>query len=256
MSNHGASNESASNQRALNDGEALGESLPGLTTRRTLLLWALAFLLANLTASIVVLVSYGADTDGVTPVWVVGVSALSMWTAYIVVLFKISEKYGVADFARDYRIRFSMKDLWGIPLGIASQFVLVTLVTYPLTKLFPDQFSVEEVEERARDLADSATGAWMIVLFAVVVIGAPVIEEIVYRGFLQQGLARNIAPKVALVVSAAIFAAIHLRPVEFPGLFAFALVLGVAYQRTQRLGLPILTHMAFNASGLIVVTLL
>lgn len=236
---------------------AVSDSLGGLSARRTILLWLMAFLVANLTATIAVLVTYGASDDGDTmPVWVVGVSALSMWSAYIVVLFKISEKYGLGDFVRDYRIRFSLRDLWGIPLGVASQFILVTAVTYPLTKLFPDQFSVEEVEERARELADSASGAWMIVLFVVVVIGAPIVEEIVYRGFLHQGLARTLSPRIALVAAAAIFGAIHLRPVEFPGLFAFALVLGVAYQRTQRLGLPIVTHMAFNACGLIVVTLL
>jgi hypothetical protein len=156
----------------------------------------------------------------------------------------------------DYRITFAWGDLWGIPLGIASQFLLVTAVTYPLTKLFPDQFSAEEVEKRARELADAASGGWIVVLFLVVVIGAPVVEEIVYRGLLQQGLERSINPKVALVVTAAIFAAIHLQPVEFPGLFAFALVLGWGYQKTQRLGLSIITHMAFNACGLLVVTVM
>ena len=96
----------------------------------------------------------------------------------------------------------------------------------------------------------------MILLFAIVVLGAPVIEEIVYRGMLQQGLERSIDQRGALVLTAIIFAAIHMQPIEFPGLFAFALVLGWTYQRTKRLGLAIVTHMAFNASGLVAVTLL
>lgn len=233
------------------------ESLASLTARRTLTLWVMAFLLANLTASIVVLVTYGSgDDDVLMPTWVVAASGLSMWATYLYVVSAVSRRYGSGNVVSDYRISFAWGDLWGIPIGIASQFILVTAVTYPLTKIFPDAFSVEEVEKRARDLADSATGGWAIVLFFVVVIGAPIVEEIVYRGFLQQGLERSINPTVALVVTAAIFAAIHFQPVEFPGLFVFALVLGWTYRKTQRLGLPIITHMAFNASGLFVVMVL
>jgi membrane protease YdiL (CAAX protease family) len=233
------------------------EPLASLTARRTFTLWMMAFLLANITASVVVIATYGTgDDDVLMPMWVVGVSGLTMWATYLYVVSAVSRRYGSGNVVSDYRITFTLRDLWGIPIGIASQFVLVTAVTYPLTKLFPDEFSVEEVEKRARDLADSATGGWVVVLFLVVVVGAPIVEEIVYRGFLQQGLERSVNPKIALVVTAVVFAAIHLQPIEFPGLFAFALVLGVTYQKTQRLGLPIITHMAFNASGLFAVMVL
>jgi membrane protease YdiL (CAAX protease family) len=60
---------------------------------------------------------------------------------------------------------------------------------------------------------------------------------------------------VALLVAAVWFTAIHLTPVEYPGLFAFALVLGLAFHVTKRLGMPIVAHMAFNATGLILVSL-
>jgi len=228
-----------------------------LTARRTLTFWAMAFVLANIAASVIVLTTYGTiDDDVLTPIWVVGISGLSMWATYLYVVSAISNKYGSGNVFTDYRISFAWRDLWGVPIGIASQFLLVTAVTFPLTKLFPDQFSVEEVEKRARELSDAATGGWVLVLFLVVVVGAPVVEEIVYRGLLQQGLDRSMNPSVALVITAAIFAAIHLQPIEFPGLFAFALVLGWTYRKTQRLGLPIITHMAFNASGLFAVMVL
>jgi membrane protease YdiL (CAAX protease family) len=47
-----------------------------------------------------------------------------------------------------------------------------------------------------------------------------------------------------------------MQPVEFPGLFAFALVLGWARYSTARIGMSIVTHMAFNATGLALVVLL
>ena len=52
---------------------------------------------------------------------------------------------------------------------------------------------------------------------------------------------------------AAFFAAIHFRWVEFPGLFVFGLILGVCALRTGRLGMGIAAHMAFNATGLLLV---
>ena len=52
--------------------------------------------------------------------------------------------------------------------------------------------------------------------------------------------------------SAAFFALIHFTPVEYPGLFAFGIVLGLCFQRTGRLGMAIVAHMSFNAVGLVI----
>jgi membrane protease YdiL (CAAX protease family) len=47
-----------------------------------------------------------------------------------------------------------------------------------------------------------------------------------------------------------------LQIVEFPGLFAFAIVLGSCFHFTKRLGMSVVAHVAFNATGLIFVALL
>jgi membrane protease YdiL (CAAX protease family) len=83
-----------------------------------------------------------------------------------------------------------------------------------------------------------------------VVVGAPIIEELVYRGLLQGALVRRVRPAVAVVVVALLFALVHFRPVQYPGLFAFGLVLGVCALRTRRLGMAIAAHVGFNAAGL------
>ena len=46
-----------------------------------------------------------------------------------------------------------------------------------------------------------------------------------------------------------------MSPVEIPGLFAFALVLGFMRERTGRLGMCMVTHAAFNATGLVLLAL-
>jgi membrane protease YdiL (CAAX protease family) len=131
----------------------------------------------------------------------------------------------------------------------------MNVINWPLNQWWPDTFNPERVETRARDLVDAAQGAWFIVLFLIVVVGAPFVEELVYRGFIQGGLQTRLGSTWALLITAAWFTVVHMEPIEFPGLFAFAIVLGLCYRRTQRLGLSMVTHLAFNATGLLLVAL-
>ncbi len=204
-------------------------------TLRVIFLWFSVYVAASL-ASTVALLLTGRGGDGIAdmPVWV-------------------EERHPRYTF----RSWFTARDVAiGVPLGIAGQLVLVNVVNWPLSRLFPDTFSFEEVSQRAEDISSTAPGFWMVLLVIVVVIGAPVIEEIVYRGSLQTALVSTAGKWGGIVITAALFAAIHLAPVEFPGLFAFALLLGIVRQRSGTLGAPIVTHLAFNATGLLLVSLL
>lgn len=83
-------------------------------------------------------------------------------------------------------------------------------------------------------------------LFSAVVM-APFVEEILFRGFLYPTLKRYTQPLVAMVVTAGIFAAIHLHlPSLFP-LFVLSCLLTVAYELCGSLWVPILVHATFNA---------
>jgi membrane protease YdiL (CAAX protease family) len=198
----------------------------------------------------------GSDTkatDNPTTL-VLALSALGLWLPFIFMLRWVARRAGT-DLRTYFGLRFIKIDLWGIPLGVFSQVVLMNVINWPLNKWWPDTFNPQRVETRARDMVDTAHGAWFIVLFVVVVIGAPLVEELVYRGFIQGGLQTRIGSTWALIITAAWFTIVHMEPIEFPGLFAFAIVLGLCYRRTQRLGLSVITHLAFNATGLLLVAL-
>lgn len=213
--------------------------------------WLLAFLLANIASAVVVSAAgHAGSSPADIPTWVFGVAAVVMWSAQLWVVARALEAEGVGLLAGT-AFTFRARDLAGIPLGFASQMLLVTAVMWPLARLFPGAFDPERVAERADDLVSSASGGWMVVLAGVVVVGAPLVEEIVYRGWLQPRLGTAWGNAVGLGVVAVLFAAIHLQPVEFPGLLAFAVVLGLTRARSGRLGLPVVTHAAFNATGLL-----
>lgn len=85
---------------------------------------------------------------------------------------------------------------------------------------------------------------WLKIVSAVIF--APVVEEIMMRGILLNRLESRFPKWVAVVVSAALFGAMHLNWTQ--GIFAgvFGLVLGLLYVRTRSLWLCILAHAANN----------
>jgi membrane protease YdiL (CAAX protease family) len=211
--------------------------------------WTGASLLGNIIgASVVSAAGYHSATEA--PVWVTLVLAVSLWAPLLGGMWMLSNRFGRPGaghrFAGDYGLRFTVTDLIGI-------LVVVRLIYWPLERGWPQTFSRSRVERNARDLYDQAHGGWLVGLVAVVVIGAPFVEELVYRGMLQGSLIRRLNDAVAVVAVAAFFALIHLRWVELPGLFAFGLILGVCALRTGRLGMGIMAHLAFNATGLLLV---
>ena len=93
----------------------------------------------------------------------------------------------------------------------------------------------------------------IVLLVALVVIGAPLVEEVLYRGLLQRPALERFPHWLVIIVVAAVFALFHFRPIEFPGLFVAGLVFGVCAARTGRLGMAVAAHVAFNATGVALV---
>ena len=97
---------------------------------------------------------------------------------------------------------------------------------------------------------------WLAILGAAVL--APVAEELLYRGLLQQGLkAAGLKPRGAIAVTSILFAIVHwgvLTEGSQVGALATLVVLsvgwGMLYERTGRLWAPMIAHAAFNAANL------
>jgi membrane protease YdiL (CAAX protease family) len=136
--------------------------------------------------------------------------------------------------------------LWGIAGGLACR-VLGSLVAALTERLFG---SFDSAAGSALSRADVPHWVvWVFVLCALV--GAPAFEELCFRGLVFASVARWTSarglPGVpwATVVSAALFAAIHLEPVRFPLLLTIGLVLSWLRARTGRVGASVVAH-SFN----------
>jgi len=94
-----------------------------------------------------------------------------------------------------------------------------------------------------------------IILLLSVAVVAPIYEEIVFRGILLKGMANKLNPAVALVVSALLFALVHLNIPQGINAFLLGLVIGFIYLKTGSIYLSIFAHFVNNLLALSVSSL-
>lgn len=89
--------------------------------------------------------------------------------------------------------------------------------------------------------------------FFLIIIVAPIIEEIVFRGLFYKTL-KNFIPFVqASIISSLIFAIIHENILSLTILFLLSLYLTWIYERTNSILYSILTHSIFNFLNLLLI---
>jgi uncharacterized protein len=94
--------------------------------------------------------------------------------------------------------------------------------------------------EFIRDAYGPATAVWLVVL------AAPVIEELMFRGVLLRAFAAHVSFGWANVIQALLFAAIHFDLRAAPMLFAVGLIAGYLARRSGGLLAPMILHFVFN----------
>lgn len=88
-----------------------------------------------------------------------------------------------------------------------------------------------------------------LIFFGIII--APVIEEIMFRGFLQPALKNSFGRRYAVVVSASLFAAVHMDIFAFFQIFILGMLLGYLYEKTQTLVASIVVHILHNSLTLV-----
>jgi membrane protease YdiL (CAAX protease family) len=139
-----------------------------------------------------------------------------------------------------------------------KSFALVTLITvasvFPidlLTTLNSRLLSVPpEVLENMRQLKPDSVPSWAMAVCALCVV-APLGEEIVFRGLLQQAALLRMGTVQAIAMCAILFAAVHLQPYYLVGLISVGVLLGVIFLRTGNLSASIYAHGLYNLISLV-----
>lgn len=121
----------------------------------------------------------------------------------------------------------------------------------------------------AGDMAVQFSGLAYLIFALSGVIGAPILEELIFRGFLmnacrigfRQGFWAKLlrtgsaADWAAIIVSSAVFGAVHMTPTGFPVLFASGVVFAVLYRRSGSLVPAMIAHFLLNSMAFVALLL-
>ncbi|HVF32880.1 MAG TPA: type II CAAX endopeptidase family protein [Acidimicrobiales bacterium] len=221
----------------LRTGPALGLALAG-------------FFVGIVLAGILGLVAIAASGDDDGPGLLIG-SFVGLWIPLVGAALLASFAFGTRSPRRDLGLRLERADLGlGVLVGVAG--LLAATAVQLLLSPFPELTGTNTnfVEEQA----DSVIGTIVVAISTMV--GAPIVEELFFRGLVQRALDR--LRWLAVVAQAFVFGLIHVTPEEglgnvgiVLGVGAFGFVLGVAVKRWGRLGPAIIGHALFNAAAVV-----
>ncbi len=183
-------------------------------------------------------------------------SVVGEWVGVVAVLVAASYAKGDASLPKDYGLAINLRtDMFpGVVAGVGSQIVLSALVT-PLIQHFQHHLKLSEhAVDVGKQAASSATITKVAVVF-VFVVGAPIVEELFFRGALQRALIRRLGPVAGIAVTSVVFGVLHLSGNVSAGsaitlvaeLAAFGALLSLLALRTGRLGAGMVAHATFNA---------
>jgi membrane protease YdiL (CAAX protease family) len=110
-----------------------------------------------------------------------------------------------------------------------------------------------EKQDLIRMFLDAKSPVLLAVMIFLACIGAPLMEELVFRGGIFRYTRTRLPRWAALLLPACIFGAVHTNLASFAPLVALGVVFSLAYERTGNIKTPMVAHALFNLTSLLLV---
>jgi uncharacterized protein len=133
-----------------------------------------------------------------------------------------------------------------IPLVMLASISLLIGISSPLVNLIPMSDFIKHIMHEVGALKG-------ILMFFVGVIIAPILEEIIYRGIILDGLLKIYSPFKAIIISSVLFSVLHLNPWQATGALLGGMLSGWIYYKSGNLILSIIIHASNNLYGFIII---
>lgn len=183
------------------------------------------------------------------PMWVFALLQLPLWFGLAGAPLYAATVKGCG-LAEDFGARMRPIDVpVGLAIGVVTQLTLVPIISWPWLKLLGKDS--HDLEDRARDITDRAHGGGVVLLVLVIVIAAPFVEELFFRGLTLRSFERRFGSTPAIAASAVIFGLSHFDGLGLPALVLFGAIVGTLAVRTGRLGPGIWAHVGFNLTTVV-----
>ena len=139
-----------------------------------------------------------------------------------------------------------IKDIFIGLIGALVWFIISNLLGFLTIK-----FIGTKVDNSEYLLGKNPTPYQYIILTIVAVFGAPIIEEMAFRGIILNSIAHKYGYKIAIILSGILFGLMHLSLVNLFPLISVGIILGYFYNKTKNLWTSIVAHMCFNGIGML-----
>jgi len=113
-------------------------------------------------------------------------------------------------------------------------------------------FGEAKQQEIVKIYQETSAVSIRVMLAIAAVIIAPVVEEVVFRGYIYPVCKRYTGRIIATFFASLFFSAVHFNIPALLPLFILAIILTIAYELSGSLWVPISIHASFNAFTLIV----
>lgn len=224
----------------------------GLTPEAAPPRWGLGDVLGGLLTSVAIplamaAIVFGLARSRVSETWEVVLFALSTWAGLVAWTFLSSYVKGRRSLKEDFGWSFQGSDVgWGVAAGVGA-----LVVTGVLIAVLVDE--VPQADEGL--LAVRPDGAAeLIALATIVILGAPVVEELFFRGLFLRSAQRRLGTPGAVFATSIVFGLVHIpdravfgAALAFFPPFVLGLMLAFLAVRTGRLGSSVIAHMSVNA---------
>lgn len=146
---------------------------------------------------------------------------------------------------RDLGITFRWSDLgWGLIYGVGA--LTVAVIIGAITTALFGEFDASIADT----LGGLNTVVWLLIAAILIGIGAPIVEELAYRGLFFNALAKRGLPMWSVILITALgFSLMHMEPVRIPLLFGTGLILGIARWHRKSTSVAIVAHAVNNIPG-------
>ena len=206
-------------------------------------------------ASIIVAIMFVAGSDAGfnnNDPWYLLTSQLALWVGMVGAVLVASRVNGSGSLSTDFGLSFPRRrDLsFGLAGGIAGRMLPLLFVILIVLADRQNFSTPNSTAVKVLGTTPSGVAGWAIVI-ALAVIGAPLVEELFFRGLLQGAFTRRVGSVPAIFITALIFSFAHILnegPFAPLILFPAALILGYLRHRTGRLAAGMAAHSIFNAT--------
>lgn len=181
---------------------------------------------------------------------------IGLWTGLVGACVLVSRRYGTGSLRDDFAVRAEGRDVArGVGISIAGRFA-GGLVAVPLIGL-NRRFAGTNTYVFQRLRSDKPT---YLLLAIIAAIGAPLVEELFFRGLMMRALERPFGLTGSLVAQALLFGCAHINPLFGLGNVSvvavtatLGVILGITARRFGRLGPGMLAHGFFNLVAVVVI---